>query len=343
SNVTGSAATAGTAGTVTTAAQPTITSVGTLTGLTMGGTLAMGTNNITMTGSLGATGSRLTKGWFTDLQVTNAISGSVTGNAGTATSATTATNLASGAQGSIPYQSGAGATAMLAPGTAGYILQTNGASANPSWVAAGGTSFANPTASVGLSAVNGSATTAMRSDAAPALSQAIVPTWTGAHTFSNTATFGIKVSSNAYLATAGGNVGIGTSTPEAGYALDVIGKIRATIGKAKYMTPAACPGTDTVTWDDVIYHTAACSTPWWGKTYYYTCSKPQPGTCPYTSSNLTSQTCYTDASVCYTAACSTPWWGKTYYTRCNNTCTYGSDNLSYQTCDTTLLGRMLSP
>jgi hypothetical protein len=50
--------------------------------------------------------------------------------------------------------------------------------------AAGSTSFANPTASVGLVAVNGSATTAMRSDAAPALSQAIAPTWTGAHIFS---------------------------------------------------------------------------------------------------------------------------------------------------------------
>ncbi len=46
--------------------------------------------------------------------------------------------------------------------------------------------FANPTASVVLSAVNGSATTAMRSDAAPALSQAIVPTWTGTHTFAPT-------------------------------------------------------------------------------------------------------------------------------------------------------------
>lgn len=41
--------------------------------------------------------------------------------------------------------------------------------------------FANPTASVGLSAVNGSATTAMRSDGAPALDQAIAPTWTGPH------------------------------------------------------------------------------------------------------------------------------------------------------------------
>lgn len=42
--------------------------------------------------------------------------------------------------------------------------------------------FANPTAQVGLSAVNGAATTAMRSDAAPALDQGIIPTWTGLHT-----------------------------------------------------------------------------------------------------------------------------------------------------------------
>jgi hypothetical protein len=46
------------------------------------------------------------------------------------------------------------------------------------------TAFANPTASIGLAAVNGVATTAMRSDAAPALSQAIVPTWTAQHIFS---------------------------------------------------------------------------------------------------------------------------------------------------------------
>lgn len=42
---------------------------------------------------------------------------------------------------------------------------------------------ANPTASVGLSAVNGTASTYMRSDAAPPLDQAITPTWTGAHVF----------------------------------------------------------------------------------------------------------------------------------------------------------------
>lgn len=44
--------------------------------------------------------------------------------------------------------------------------------------------LANPTASVGLAAVNGAATTAMRSDAAPALSQAIAPTWSAQHIFS---------------------------------------------------------------------------------------------------------------------------------------------------------------
>lgn len=50
----------------------------------------------------------------------------------------------------------------------------------------GFTGFANPTASVGLAAVNGVAVTAMRSDAAPALSQAIAPTWTAQHIFSLT-------------------------------------------------------------------------------------------------------------------------------------------------------------
>lgn len=42
---------------------------------------------------------------------------------------------------------------------------------------------ANPTASVGLAAVNGTATTFLRSDGAPALSQSISPTWSGNHTF----------------------------------------------------------------------------------------------------------------------------------------------------------------
>ena len=42
---------------------------------------------------------------------------------------------------------------------------------------------ANPTALIGLTAVNGVSTDAIRADGAPALSQAIAPTWTGTHTF----------------------------------------------------------------------------------------------------------------------------------------------------------------
>lgn len=45
----------------------------------------------------------------------------------------------------------------------------------------------NPTGSVGLTTVNGSAGTFMRSDAAPALDVTISPTWTGVHTFTPTA------------------------------------------------------------------------------------------------------------------------------------------------------------
>src|SRR5690606_24075208 len=50
-------------------------------------------------------------------------------------------------------------------------------------------SAANPSASVGLTAVNGAADTFMRSDAAPALDQGISPTWTGEHTFTVPTTF----------------------------------------------------------------------------------------------------------------------------------------------------------
>jgi len=55
------------------------------------------------------------------------------GTASSATTATTATNLAGGSNGTIPYQSASGTTQMLAVGTSGQVLQTNGAGA-PSWV-----------------------------------------------------------------------------------------------------------------------------------------------------------------------------------------------------------------
>lgn len=51
----------------------------------------------------------------------------------------------------------------------------------------GGGTGADPTASVGLTAVNGVATTFLRSDGAPPLNQSISPTWTGIHAFTPTA------------------------------------------------------------------------------------------------------------------------------------------------------------
>ena len=64
---------------------------------------------------------------------------SIGGNAATATSATsatTATNLAGGANGSVPYQTGSGATTFLAAGTNGYVMTL--AAGVPTWAAASG-------------------------------------------------------------------------------------------------------------------------------------------------------------------------------------------------------------
>jgi hypothetical protein len=52
---------------------------------------------------------------------------------GTAGAATTATNLAGGSNGTIPYQSASGTTQMLAVGTSGQVLKSNGAAA-PTWI-----------------------------------------------------------------------------------------------------------------------------------------------------------------------------------------------------------------
>lgn len=84
--------------------------------------------------------------------------------------------------------------------TAGQYLRADGTRYVPNTIQAGDlpgsfSGFANPTGTVGLAVVDGVLTTAMRSDAAPPLSQAIIPTWTQLHTY----TAGLKVSDDQDL------------------------------------------------------------------------------------------------------------------------------------------------
>jgi len=111
------------------------------------------------------------------LPISLVATGSWPGNAATATVAATATAL-----GAVPTQcSGQFATGIAANGNANCATL-------PAYPVG-----ANPTGTIGLSAVNGAATTFMRSDAAPVLSQSISPTMTGHWTFSPSAGFPITV------------------------------------------------------------------------------------------------------------------------------------------------------
>jgi hypothetical protein len=139
---------------------------------------------------------------------------STTGNANTAT---TATNIAGGAIGAVPYQTGSGATAMLAAGTAGHVLKSNG-SAAPSWsqvnissettgtlpVASGGSGAATFTA--GVLKANG--TSAFTTVAAP--SGDLVGT-TDIQTLTNK-TFGSGTTFSSTIGVASGGTGATTYT-----------------------------------------------------------------------------------------------------------------------------------
>lgn len=129
--------------------------------------------NVTLTlGGMPATSllraASITAGWTGQLSATR-------GGTGQATVAT----------GDLLYGSATDVWSRLPVGTNGQVLTLD--AGLPVWDNLPGnfTGFANPSVSIGLTAVNGSATTAMRSDAAPALSQAIAPTWTSPHIFAS--------------------------------------------------------------------------------------------------------------------------------------------------------------
>ena len=99
---------------------------GTINGTTIGGSTAAAVTGTTITANTQFTGAG------TGLTGT-ATSLSIGGNAATATSATTATNLAGGAAGSVPYQTASGTTTLLAAGTDGFVLKL--AAGVPTWAA----------------------------------------------------------------------------------------------------------------------------------------------------------------------------------------------------------------
>lgn len=92
-----------------------------------------------------------------------------------------------GSTGAAPVAAGLTAGTNVTIGTGAGSITINAV------MPGGFTGFDNPTASVGLVAVNGVATTAMRSDAAPPLDQSIAPTWTGLHIFAPTTAPAIQI------------------------------------------------------------------------------------------------------------------------------------------------------
>jgi hypothetical protein len=148
-NTTGNAATATSAATWTTARTLTVGA----TGKSVNGSAnvswtvaeVVGFTPVQQGGGTGQGVNKIYIGWLgtlLGLQVDSTNFGStwpiaITGNSATAT---TATNLAGGSAGTVPYQSAAGTTVQLAAGTAGRMLMSNGAAA-PSWATVNGGTF----------------------------------------------------------------------------------------------------------------------------------------------------------------------------------------------------------
>ncbi len=114
-----------------------------ITGETLSSTVAIGTAPITVTSTtqVANLNASLLEGYSTATAntVSTIVRRDASGNfaAGTITAAltgnaSTATNIAGGGAGQVPYNTGSGATSFLAAGTAGQVLQSNGTSA-PSW------------------------------------------------------------------------------------------------------------------------------------------------------------------------------------------------------------------
>lgn len=139
------------------------------TAITLAGTLALGANSITMTGSIAATGARVLKGWFTDVESTNipTVGGTSLSTVSQAFQNKTLTNsnnvlggvtmtLGSDADGDIYYRS-SNVLTRLPKGTALQQLRMNAGATAPEWTtisSGGGMTWTEVTGTSQSAAVN---------------------------------------------------------------------------------------------------------------------------------------------------------------------------------------------
>ena len=158
-----------------------------------------------------------------------------TGNAATATTATTTANISGGLGGQLLYQSAAGVTSKLTNGTAGQVLTSAGTTLAPTWAAASG----------GVTAVtaNGGTTGSIAGSTLTIGLGAITPTsiTTGTITSSGTVTaagFSGPLTGNATSATTAGsfsgNLAGDVSGPQG---TTLIGANKVTFAKMQAITP----------------------------------------------------------------------------------------------------------
>lgn len=181
----------------------------TITGGTIEGTIIGGTTAAAITGTTITANTQFT-GAGTGLTGT-ATSLSIGGNAATATSATTATNIAGGATGSVPYQSASSTTALLPAGANGQVLTL--AAGIPSWATptTGTVTSVAQSFTGGLISVSGSPITTSGT-----LALTVAGTSGGIPYFSSASTWATSAELTANALVVGGGAGVAPATVTTG-------------------------------------------------------------------------------------------------------------------------------